>query len=270
MPDRARDGRLRRGIRGGARAARLLGLIATGIALAIVVRLEGGRQLRPEPLVRWWSARLLRLLGIDVTVAGPAPGNGGHLIVANHVSWLDISIMGACMPTRFVSKSEVRRWPVAGTLAIASGTFFLKRGKGGSRPLLTRLTPFLRQGGAVTLYPEGTTTSGEDVLPFHARLFASAIEAGVPVQPVALRYGRGDGGTPIAPFVGDDTLVAHLFRLLANRRLAVTVTFCAPLPASGATREALAEAARDRIRAAIVPPAPELPAEAALPVRLAA
>jgi 1-acyl-sn-glycerol-3-phosphate acyltransferase len=112
----------------------------------------------------------------------------------------------------------------------------------------------------VTLYPEGTTTIGEDVLPFHARLFGAAIDAGVPVQPVALRFGSGDGGARIAPFVGDDDLVSHVGRLLLNRRLTVTVTFCAPMASGGTTRESLANACRDRIRDALLPARPDFAA----------
>ena len=252
------------------RGVRLVGLRVVGIGLSVVARMAGARRMPPEPLTRWWSTQLMRVLGIEVTVIGAPPARG-HLIVANHVSWLDINVMGSCVPTRFISKSEVRRWPVAGTLAIACGTFFIHRGKGGSKPLLAEITPFLAGGGSVTLYPEGTTTIGEDVLPFHARLFAAALDAGVPVQPVALRFSAGDGGARIAPFVGDDDLVSHIGRLLLNRRLAVTVTFCEPVTTQGATRETLAATARDRIRAAIVPRRPRLPPEVeAPPVALAA
>lgn len=263
------EGHGTRAARAIARGVRLTGLLASGIALSVVARIAGAKRLPPEPLTRWWSMRLMRVLGIEVTVVG-APPSGGHLIVANHVSWLDINVMGTCVPTRFVSKSEVRRWPIAGTLAIACGTFFIHRGKGGSRPLLAQITPFLANGGSVTLYPEGTTTIGEDVLPFHARLFAAAIDAGVPVQPVALRFGPGDGDARIAPFVGDDDLVSHVGRLLLNRRLAVTVTFCPPIPSAGTSREALATAARDHIRAAIVPRRPDLRIGNAPAARLAA
>lgn len=238
------------------RSVRLVGLLLTGIGLAFAVRIEGGRRLPPEPLTTWWSRRLMRVLGIEMTVVGQPPASG-HLLVANHVSWLDINVMGACASTRFISKAEVRRWPVAGTLAIGCGTFFLRRGKGGSKPLLEKLVPHLRAGGSVTLYPEGTTTAGEDVLPFHARLFAGAIESGLPVQPVALSYGRGDGGERLAPFVGDDTLVAHVVRLLGNRRMTVRVEFCEPVASKGRSREELATLSRDRIRAALVPPPPE-------------
>jgi lyso-ornithine lipid O-acyltransferase len=227
----------------------LIALIAYGLLLALAVRLDPTRRLRPEPLGRHWSRALLALLDIRATCEGHAPQRGG-LIVANHVSWLDIPVLHAQVNTRFVSKSEVQAWPVAGWLADAAGTFYLRRGQHGSRPLLARLVPFLRGGGSVVVFPEGTTTVGDDVLPFHPRLFAAAIESGCAVQPVALRYGLGAGGLALAPFVGDDDLVTHLLRLLRHPGLDALVTFCAPLGPAGRTREQLAQAAREAIRAA--------------------
>ena len=234
----------------GLRSLGLILLLAYGLLLALVVRLHPTHRLQPEPLGRHWSRMLLWLLDIRVTTSGPAR-QGRGLIVANHVSWLDIPLLYAQVGTRFVSKSEVQRWPVAGWLADAAGTFYLRRGQHGSRPLLARLVPFLRTGGTVVVFPEGTTTSGPDVLPFHPRLFAAAIESRCAVQPVALRYGPGADGAPIAPFIGDDDLLSHLLRLLRNPGgLEARVVFVAPLDPSGCTREQLAEAARAAIRAA--------------------
>lgn len=231
------------------RSVALIVLLAYGLFLALLVRLDPTDRVRPEILGRHWSRALLRLLDIRVTASGRPP-QGGGLIVANHISWLDIPLIYAQVGTRFVSKSEVQAWPVAGWLADAAGTFYLRRGQHGSRPLLARLVPFLSAGGAVVVYPEGTTTTGEDVLPFHPRLFAAAIESGCPVQPVALRYGPGANGESLAPFVGDDDLLSHLLRLLRNASLEARVVFTAPLDSAGRTREQLAEAAREAIRAA--------------------
>ena len=139
----------------------------------------------------------------------------------------------------------------AGWLADAAGTFYIRRGKGGARPLLNKLQPFLQTGGSVTIFPEGTTSDGRDVLPFHPRLFCAAVESGRPVQPVALRYGLDAAGRNIAPFIGDDDLVSHLMRLLRCRGLDVEVTIGRPLDPAGCTREELAESAHHAICAAL-------------------
>lgn len=232
------------------RCALLILLLAYGLLLALLVKLDAGDRLPRERMGSHWSRLLIRLMGVQLRVRG-APMPGGGVFIANHVSWLDIPLIYACAPTRFVSKSEVRDWPVAGWLAEAAGTFYLRRGKGGSRPLLNKLIPHLQARGSVVIFPEGTTTDGADVLPFHPRLFCAAIESGQPVQPIALRYGVGSCGGNIAPFIGDDDLVSHIVRLLRNRELVAEAVFGAPLASLGRTREELAEACRDSIRAAL-------------------
>ena len=206
--------RLRSILRGG----RLLVHLAWGLLQALALRMDFTGRLDAGFLTHRWQLQLLRVLGVRVTQRGHAI-SGARLIMANHVSWLDIPLIGACAPTRFVSKAEVRDWPIAGWLAEAAGTFYLRRGKHRTRPLVDKLVPHLRAGASVAIFPEGTTSDGRDVLGFHSRLLAAAIEAGVRVQPVAIRYGEGDAGEVLAPFVGDDDLLSHLMRLLRNRRL---------------------------------------------------
>lgn len=236
------------------RATTLSAHVLWGLVLASLVNLDFTGRLDPERLASHWQRRMLRILGIRVLVRGQ-PLQGGRLSMANHVSWLDIPVIGACAPTRFVSKSEVRDWPVAGWLANACGTFYLRRGKHGSRPLLDKLVPHLKSGGSVVIFPEGTTSAGTEVLTFHSRLFAAAIESGAPVQAVALRYGTGTCGNAIAPFVGEDDLLSHLLRLLRNRELTAEIIFGAAIDPAGCSRENLAEQARNSIRTALrMPP----------------
>jgi lyso-ornithine lipid O-acyltransferase len=181
------------------------------------------------------------------------------------VSWLDIPVLGALEPTRFVGKSEIRDWPVAGSLATAAGTFYLRRGRGGTAPLLDRLAPHLRDGGSVVVFPEGTTTDGSGVQPFHARLFAAPVAAGCPVQPVTIQYGPSQDGESIAPFLGDDSLVAHVFTMLRNPGLQVRITYGPPLRPT-VSRDELAREAECFVRAALQPPrAPRLPQPDAIP-----
>lgn len=209
-----------------------------GLLLAALVGIEGGRRFPRERLGGWWHRRLLRILNIHLKIHGK-PLRGPRALVCNHISWLDIHILGACEPTRFVSKAEVRDWPIAGWLANAAGTFYLKRGAGGTRDLINELSQQLARG-PVTFFPEGTTTEGDRVLRFQPRLFAAAIEAGCPIQPIALRFGRAASGENIAPFIGEMTLTSNLWRLLHEPRLDAELIYCTPISSHGCERNALA------------------------------
>lgn len=229
------------------RACALIPLLAYGLLLCLLVCLDAGGYLRREALAAHWSRLLIALLGIRVRFRGSVPDQP-VLIVANHVSWLDIPVIQTHLPCRFVSKSEVRDWPIAGWFAQAAGTFYIRRGKGGSRPLLNRLIPHLQDRGVVTIFPEGTTSDGTQVLPFHSRLFAAAIESGCQVIPVSIQYGPGCDGQALAPFIGDDNLVAHLFRVLRDPGMDVSIMTSTPLDSEGKSRAQLAEASRQEIR----------------------
>ncbi len=235
------------------RGARLILHLFTGVALVLLVTLDWSGRIAPEPLTRWWNARLLKILNVRLRVRGQRP-RGARLIVCNHISWLDISVIAASDLTRFVSKAEVASWPIAGWLANAAGTFYIRRGAGGTKQLTQALAAHLRGGGAVTLFPEGTTTEGGGMLKFQPRLFAAAIDSDSPVQPLALRYGRAANGENIAAFVGEETLTHNLRRLLRERELTVELTWCAPIhPQAGQDRTALAQAAHAAICAVVAP-----------------
>jgi 1-acyl-sn-glycerol-3-phosphate acyltransferase len=244
------------------RGLRLVIHLVVGLVLAAAVRIDLTRRLSGPRLMHWWTGMLLEILNIRLFVSGQ-PATGARFTVANHVSWLDIPLIGACEPTHFLSKSEVRDWPVAGMLAEAAGTFYIRRGKGGARPLLNLLVPHLKAGGNITVFPEGTTTDGRDVLPFHSRLFGAAIEAGCPVQPVAIRYGHGPDGAAVAPFIGDDDLISHILRVLRTPELVAEVTYCRPIYPQGQDRDSLCAAAQAAVRDRVSPglPLAELPLE---------
>ncbi|MGH8462478.1 MAG: lysophospholipid acyltransferase family protein [Stenotrophobium sp.] len=249
------------------RSVRLIAHLFTGLLLAAAVKLDWRNRLQREQLMSGWCRGTLRILGIRVSIIG-RPHAGARFTVANHVSWLDIMLIGACEPTRFVAKSEIRDWPVAGWLANATGAFYIRRGKGGAKALLDKLIPHLTAGGALTIFPEGTTTDGYGIRAFHPRLFAAAIAAAVPVQPVAIRYGLGADGSNVAPFIGDDDLFSHILRILREPQLAAEITYCAPLPADNCTRQQLAQVSRLAV-AAVVAPGPLLRPEPTLEVALA-
>ncbi|HFX0629779.1 lyso-ornithine lipid O-acyltransferase, partial [Pseudomonas aeruginosa] len=237
------------------RSARLLGLVALGLGLAAWVSLRErlpGADVTPlrQRLTRWWLARLCAALPFEVRVSGEAPRQP-MLWVANHVSWTDIPLLGALAPLTFLSKAEVRAWPLAGWLAEKAGTLFIRRGSGDSRLINQRLAEQLHRGRNLLIFPEGTTTNGESLRTFHGRLMASALEAGVAVQPVAISYRRDGVPDAQAPFIGDDDLLSHLGRLLRGERGSVHIQLLEPIPSQGLDRAELARQAQQAVRLAL-------------------
>lgn len=233
------------------RIARLLAVLALGVALgawvALLERLPGyDWTFLRQDLTRWWLERLRRALPFRVKVYGELPRETA-LWVSNHVSWVDIPLLGALAPMTFLSKAEVRQWPLAGWLAEKAGTLFIRRGSGDSATLSQQIAGALMMGRSTLIFPEGTTTDGNGLRSFHGRLLSGAIDAGVPLQPVALRYLRDGETCALAPFIGDDDLLNHLLRLFRNDRGTVEVHLLDPLPSVGRSRTQLAQQAREAI-----------------------
>ncbi len=243
------------------KSLRLTGLavhILTGIILtALVTGLL--RQSFNQPfyrgLIRWWLGRVPRVLGIQVKVHGE-PSPDAALLVANHISWLDIALLGGTAANpRFLSKQEVRHWPVIGWLAETSGTLFITRGKAGAAAqAAASIQQALQQGRPVLLFPEGTTTSGNDVKTFHGRLLAPAIDSNRAVQPVAIRYPGLDGQTsPAIPYIDEQSLWDNLKGILGESGLHAEVHFLPPIQIAGQERKVLAAQCEARIRAVVKP-----------------
>lgn len=189
-----------------------------------------------------WSRRLLELAGVQVSFQGDPPTHG--LMVMNHVSWIDIFVLNAVCPSRFVAKSEISRWPLIGYLCTRSGTLYIERGrKRAAREANAAIASALAAGERVAVFPEGTTSYGEHVLHFHAALLQPAIDTAVEVHPVALRYAERDGAPTRRPsYVGDQSLMASLWALLSQRRTLARLEFGSPVAAAGWHRRALADA----------------------------
>ncbi len=203
-------------------------------------------------IIQNWLHRSAEIIGIDIQVHGdPIPSPA--FIVANHISWLDIIIISSVLPVSFLSKAEIRNWPIIGTLAAKAGTLFIHRGsKNGAAEALDLVKIKLTAGHSVASFPEAKTTNGKSVKLFHARLFAAAIETNTPVQPVALRYPplNGDSTTgvnPIAPYVEGPNLVQHAFRIMCAKRTIAEVTICKAFEPEEQARKELAQSARDAI-----------------------
>jgi 1-acyl-sn-glycerol-3-phosphate acyltransferase len=195
-----------------------------------------------QRMVQWWSAKLLRVAGLQVQVQGGA-APGGHLLVANHVSWLDIAaIHAACPQARFVSKADVKHWPVLGWMVASAGTLFIERErKRDAMRMVHDMAAAMQRGETVAVFPEGTTGPGTPLLPFHANLLQAAIAVEAPIQPVALRYAEpGQRFAESAQFVGDTTLMQSVWRVITARGLAVQVQFLPPQASAHADRRALA------------------------------
>jgi 1-acyl-sn-glycerol-3-phosphate acyltransferase len=182
--------------------------------------------------VNQWAADLLAILRVQVVTKGalPAPGNGA-LLVSNHVSWLDIHVLHSLLPVRFISKAEVRGWPLIGWLAEQTGTVFLVRQKKADAHRIHQvMTGHLKRGEVLALFPEGTTSDGRTVLPFYPSLFQPAVEARVPVWPVRLRYVDDQGRhAEAAAYHGDMTLAQSLWRIARQPRVVVQVEFLTPI-----------------------------------------
>jgi 1-acyl-sn-glycerol-3-phosphate acyltransferase len=202
--------------------------------------------------IEWWSRGMLARLGIRLEVTGQQ-GEGAALVAANHLSWLDILAIDAAQPACFVSKSEVRDWPLLGRLVAASGTLFIDRERRrDAHRVVHRIAEALGQGERVAVFPEGEVGDGRALLPFHANLLQAAISAGAPVQPVALRYSDAtDRVSPATHWVGEVTLLQSMWAIARAEGLVAHVALLEPLPTAGANRRELAAQLRDRIDRAL-------------------
>ncbi len=206
-----------------------------------------GRQRR----IQWWSAKLVRLVGIALQYSG-TPRPGATLLLANHVSWLDIAVIHAVVPhARFVSKADVLAWPLLGWLIKGAGTLFIERErKRDALRVLHQVADALKAGDTVAVFPEGTTGDGRTLLPFHANLLQAAISSDTPAQGVVLRYGEpGQRFSPAVEFLGETTLLQSVWRMLSAQGLSVQVDLLSPQGTRHADRRALAAHLREQINA---------------------
>ena len=220
---------------------------------------------REKRLVRW-SARLLKIAGVKVTVEGRPPlvRGQGALIVANHVSWLDIHVVHSLVPAHFISKADVRGWPVVGWLAEkGAGTLFLARSRqADAKRVNNDMAEHLRAGECLALFPEGTTSDGAALLPFYASLFQPAVEADIPVRPTLIRYLTEEGERcEAAAYYGETSLLQSLVRVLRQPEVHAEITFLPPIPVGGRHRRELAAESQRVIRERLAACGPGNPPE---------
>ncbi|MEU8255286.1 lysophospholipid acyltransferase family protein [Micromonospora inaquosa] len=232
-----------------------LGMLLAGIPVALLVPVLPTRE--RQALLSGWARATLRAFGVRLVVRGRLPRRRA-LLVANHVSWLDILAVLAVAPTRMVAKREVRSWPVVGLLAAAAGTVFVDRSRPLALPITVgRVAEALRAGQSVAVFPEGTTwcagNGATDCRPgggFRPATFQAAIDTGSPVVPLRLTYRCAATGsaTTAAAFLGADTLLRSVARVVSARELVVSVTIAGALhPARDADRRLLARAAESAV-----------------------
>ncbi|MEU5782981.1 lysophospholipid acyltransferase family protein [Micromonospora lupini] len=245
------------------RALRLVaasGMLLAGVGVAVLLPVLPARE--RQAVLRGWARGTVRAFGVRLVIKGRLPRRRA-LLVANHVSWLDILAVLAVAPTRMVAKREIRAWPVVGLLAAAAGTVFVDRSRPRALPAtVRRLADTLRAGRSVAVFPEGTTWCAGDGAAecrpgggFRPAMFQAAIDAGSPVVPLRLGYRCEATGavTTAAAFLGADTLLRSVARVVAARHLVVSVTIAAALhPAGDADRRLLARAAESAVH--LVPP----------------
>jgi len=234
----------------------LLGLAMVGIVFPVLSQAARNR------IIHHWSRGVVGLFGARLIVSGVPlsdamratgidVGTHGRLVLANHVSWIDVFAINAAMPCRFVAKDEIGRWPVLGALVTRSGTLYIERGR---RHAVAAMNHTVRDrllaGESVAVFPEGTTTDGRQLLPFHSNLVAPAIAAVASVWPIAIVYREAGRRSDAAAFVGDVTLVMSMIRILFARELSIEIAVLPPIDvAQHSNRHAVAHAARNAIAA---------------------
>ncbi|MBS7457382.1 1-acyl-sn-glycerol-3-phosphate acyltransferase [Coralloluteibacterium stylophorae] len=226
-------------------------LVALPVTLLLINPLTARWRLRGERMdhrvIRLWSAGLLRIFGLRTRRIG-TPLPGAALFVANHVTWIDITLMHSQRVVGFVAKDEISRWPLIGWLARRGGTIYHRRGDTGSLSgVMEQMVARMQGGAAVGVFPEGRTRDGSAVGVFHARIFQPAVLAAVPAQPVALKYGRGGSAQTVVAFQPGENFLQNFLRLLGEPVRDAEVHFLAPVAASEDGRRRMAESCRARI-----------------------
>ena len=231
------------------RLLRMLAHIAKGLGI-VALRFPALSPDRQHAHVQAWSLQLLAHAGIRLRILGTPPVTGPVMLVANHLSWLDIPVMHAARHCRFVSKSDVQGWPIIGALATAAGTLYIERSSRRDALRMVRtMQEALERGEVLAVFPEGTTGDGREMLPFHANLLQAAVLAQAPVQPVGLRFAdQATGATSFAPsYIGDETLVGSIWRTLCAPPIEAIVHYGEPERADGRDRRAWTQHLHDTV-----------------------
>src|SRR5258708_4570055 len=236
------------------RAVRVaLHLLAGCFEVAVFFPIYG--KSRRSRAVSRWSGQLLAILNVQPSLRGAPPmiADRAAVLVANHVSWLDIQLIHSVWPVRFIAKSEVRRWPVIGWLSAHTGTLFIERGKTRHAARINQsIHAAFQQGDAIGVFPEGSTTDGRELIRFHASLLQPAVDERALVYPVALRYREESDNVNVnASYVGETTLMESMRMIFAESAIRAELIFLPAIDATGKTRRELAAQTQTAIAAAL-------------------
>lgn len=190
--------------------------------------------------VQWFCQKLCRVFNIEVRVHGHQEHKAIALWASNHVSWLDIPVLGSSARVFFLAKAEIEQWPLVGKLAKSGGTLFIKRGSGDSSKIREQITGFLNRDIPVLFFPEATTSDGTHILRIHGKLFAAAIKTNQPVQVALICYVNQHGQLDtVAPFVGNVSITSHFFKVLEMSKVTAHVMLMPAISTEGHTVESL-------------------------------
>lgn len=225
-------------LKGGWRLLRMLIHTLAGL-WTVAVRLPRLTPAQQDRCIEIWAVKMLGHIGITLEVRGQPPVVGPILLLANHISWLDILVLHAARHCRFVSKSDVKNWPLVGTLATAAGTLYIERSsRRDALRMVHLMEAALRGHDVLAVFPEGTTGDGHTLLPFHANLLQAAVIADAPVQPVGLRFvDRASGLTSYAPsYVNHESLIRSVWRTVCSSPITAIVHYGSPEQSQGRER----------------------------------
>ena len=233
-----------------ARLFRIALHIVSGV-LTIMLIFPYCREAARLSLIQRWSRRVLDILGVSLSVQGAKEGS---MRVANHISWLDVFVINSVVPSTFVAKDDVRRWPVIGWLCSQTGTIFMRRdARKAARTTAMHVTARLETGSDVVFFPEGTTSDGRKVLPFYGALLQGSVTSGQAVQPVLLRYETASGATADSPvYCGETSLLASMWRIAATPGVTARMVLLPTRKPDGIDRRELARTLRADISTALL------------------
>ena len=222
-------------------------------ALILITIFPFAQEATKKRHIQSWSKQLLSIFGLKLKAINTEylPKSGGYLIAANHISWIDIASIHSFLPCRFVAKSEVAGWPVFGWMARQTGTLFIRRdNKRHGKEIAKKLEDLLPKE-PICIFPEGTSTAGDQVLPFKTNLFESAAQTHVQTFPMAIRYRNANQEySDATAFIGDMTLIDSITKMLRAKAITVELIF-APSPATDLDRKDLALYCETQVRSMI-------------------
>lgn len=226
--------------------------VSTGLGIVCVL-FPRCKHTKRNTHIHRWSRQLTRMLGLQIKICGVPPQSDIRtLILANHISWVDIFALNAVSTARFVAKSEVASWPLIGQLCKGTGTLFIERGnKRDTVRLNKEIIAGLEAGQSIAVFPEGTTSDGSSLHPFRSALLQPAIECGATIQPIYLRYLDASGNpSRVTAYFDDITFGTSMWQVLGAKGITVELHYLPALSAADSeNRHSLSKKIEDQIRA---------------------